>query len=451
MPLDYYYDGTNNTKEMAKNKQHQKNRAMPFKKVSHTTQERCYAVAKKLLRHFELDPDLLDTFSKKQKQLLLSLAFENPSIKAEKERTVPGRFVKQIREDVFKYMKTEFFGEPENKLTFIDMIIYGMSFYKTFLFFTDEGRFVGTPQEETVKQIFAKLEKSHLFCCGDSFIDLRRYLVLQTRSYSQVNFRLYGFKLDWEFRENKIPVNGIFPMRMKIQLTAQDCQSRKFIFNNIERKAFQMIYTEDGSDEQACGAVIQRKLIFPDVKEEENLDIWIQSHVLHRFKQRVDIYQPNYRNFLLQCSIIHEQHLIEFDNQQYMVCTIDDEESPIGYFTFFIRGFDMVINTFIPLLGNKTPEGKKIRQLLSLGRDDINYLGMDKLSFLTAIDFEKIPVLKQALIDSGVWKTKLAIDGDPYKYKYNTSIDEKKTKFVKSFFDKTEQHRTDLQLPEILS
>jgi len=424
---------------------------MPRKKLSHTSYERSYAVVKKLLRHFELDPDLLDTFSKKQKQLFLSHVFESPSIKAEKERTVPGQFVKRIRENVFTFMKTEFFGDPNNKLTFIDMIIYGMAFYKILDYIIEEGRFAEKPQEETAKRIVAKLEKSYLFACGDSFIDLRRYLVFQARSYSQVNFRLYGFKIDWEFRENKIPGHGILPMRMKIHLTAQDCQSRKFIHNNIERKAFQMIFTEDGPDIQSCSAVIPRKLIFPDVDEEEKLVIWIQSHVLHRFKQRVDIYQPNYRNFLLQCSIIYNQHLIEFDNQQYMVCTIDDKVTPVGYFTFFIRGFDMIINTFIPLLGDKTPEGKKIRKLLSLGRDDINYLGMDKLSFLTAIDFEQIPVLKQALIDAGVWNTKLVIDHDPDKYKYNTSIDENRTKFVKSFFDKTEQHRTDLQLPEILS
>ena len=35
---------------------------------------------------------------------------------------------------------------------------------------------------------------------------------------------------------------------------------------------------------------------------------------------------------------------------------------------------------------------------------------MDKISFLLKIDFEKIPVLKQALIDSGIWEVKLMLE-----------------------------------------
>jgi hypothetical protein len=65
---------------------------------------------------------------------------------------------------------------------------------------------------------------------------------------------------------------------------------------------------------------------------------------------------------------------------------------------------------------------------------------MDKLSFFTLIDFDQIPILKQALIDSGVWKTKEEIErirrnasAEPYP------VDMNKTLFVKKFFDKMTQ------------
>ena len=64
--------------------------------------------------------------------------------------------------------------------------------------------------------------------------------------------------------------------------------------------------------------------------------------------------------------------------------------------------------------------------------------GMDKLSFLYSVDFEQISILKQALIESGIWKSKLAIDNE--EITCDGVIDINKTRFVKNFFDKREQH-----------
>jgi hypothetical protein len=60
---------------------------------------------------------------------------------------------------------------------------------------------------------------------------------------------------------------------------------------------------------------------------------------------------------------------------------------------------------------------------------------MDKLSFYMNVDVEQIPMLKNALIESGIWETKQMIDeANDYQIKYN----EKKTFFVKDFFQKLE-------------
>ena len=44
------------------------------------------------------------------------------------------------------------------------------------------------------------------------------------------------------------------------------------------------------------------------------------------------------------------------------------------------------------------PDGKVLFKLLKLSKDETIYLGMDKMSFLFKVDFEQIPVFKQALI-----------------------------------------------------
>jgi hypothetical protein len=58
---------------------------------------------------------------------------------------------------------------------------------------------------------------------------------------------------------------------------------------------------------------------------------------------------------------------------------------------------------------------------------------MDKLSFYVNVDFDGIPILKNALIESGIWEIKKeldeGIDGEQ-------QTDKVQTQFVKSFFQK---------------
>jgi len=383
----------------------------------------------------------LDVFSKKQKQLLFGLIFEFPSVKAEKENTVPRRFADKIREDMLQFMKTNYFGNSEYGITYMDFTIYGYAFYTLLSTHVENGTFTGTPQEETAKKICDAIETSELYN-NEGYFALYNYLKYQTRSYSQVNFRLYGFNLTWEEMRTKITVDGFTTMQMRIQLTVQNCETKMFKYNDIDRKAFRMIYTADG-EEKARGAVIKKNKIYPSASENEELNIFIQSHALNRYKQRVDILEARERNYHIQQVLISDQKVIQCEKQNLLACMLDN--ATIGYFTYFIRECDMVVNTFIPITSENTPEGNILRKMLSLTNDDIVYLGMDKLSFYTTIDFEQIPKMKQAMLDSGIWKTKLAADGEIKKHDVIT-IDEKKTKFVKQYLEKNEQHRAEMLL-----
>ena len=432
---------------MAKKKRKNIQVAKPPKEISRTQQERCYLTAKKMLQLFGLDPNLLEVFTKKQKQSLFGIIFEFPSVKAEKENTVPRRFVNKIREEMLQFMKTHYFGNPEHGVTYMDFTIYGYAFYNLLSNLLDENKFAGTSQEETAKLICETIENSELYT-NEGFSDLQNFLIHQTRSYSQVNFRLYGFNISWEPVHTKMTVDGLTTIQMRIQITVQNCETKMFEYKNIERKAFRLIYTADG-DEKARGAVIKREKIYPDAKEDENLNIYIQSHALNRFKQRVDILDPRERNYLIQKVLITEQKVVRFEKNVLLTCTLDDC-TPIGYFTFFIRGCDLVVNTFLPLISANMPEGKILSELLTLTNKDFEYLGADKLNFFTTIDFEQIPALKQALIDADLWKTKLLLDKE-IQNEGEIAMDMNKTKFVKQFLDKHEQYRNEMSLSEIVS
>ena len=400
-----------------------------LKPVSRAQRERCYSVAKKLLRFFGFKPELIDVFSKKQKQLLFDNIFDFPVVRAEKAKTIPRRFLDEIREALISFMKNEYIGNPENKLTYMEFVTYGLGFVMEFRYHNRHNRFAATPQQvEAAKQIQEKVTNIEELFTEKIFAPVFAYLLFLTKSISQVNFRLYGYKFTWE--------SVGFGFRIKVELTSQNCESKMFTHNGVKRKAFRLMIAEDGLSKPG-GAVVSRNKIFPKAKEDEHFNIYIQSHMLHRFKERVNIFEAQGRNYLLQTSLTFYQKIVTTDKKSFFACTLDDY--PIGYYTFFVDGGDIVLNTFIPLVNENTPEGKKLHELLPLAKEDIIYLGMDKISFFSDIDFEQIPILKQALIDSNIWQSKQAIDEIQMRKPSNKDVnlvDMNKTMFVKRFFDK---------------
>jgi len=392
--------------------------------ASRTQQERCYAVAKKLFGTFDLNPALLDVFSKKQKQYLFEIIWDSPVVRAEKVKTIPRRFLDEIRDKLVTYMNIKKFGKQENALTLTELVTYGLGFMMSFSMYQNKEWVGATPQQiDAAQQISKKIPKIEYFFVGIGAIPIANFMQYLTKCYSQVNFRLYGYKFSWE--------QAGLSMRMKIEMTSQYCETKLFTHKGVKRKAFHVVYTEEGFSNPG-GAKVPKNKIFHRAKESEYFNLYIQSHALHRFKERVDIYDATDRNYLLQQSLTCWQHITVTDKQTFLACTCDD--CPLGYFTFFVQDDDMVLNTFIPLVNATTPEGKKLHELLPFGKEDTTYLGMDKLSFYTDIDFEQIPILKQVLIDTGIWKSKLAIETT--RLTDESLIDEKKTQLVKRFFDK---------------
>jgi hypothetical protein len=400
--------------------------------------DRCYQAAKKVLRHFDLEPELVDMLTKKQRQHLF-IPFELPGLKVEKGHSVPRQYVEKIKEELFEFMKTQHFGKPENQLSYMELAVYGMGFYTLLRYYAERDFFKGSPIEEEAKRIGKIFEVADLFQHG--FGGVREHLRFLTRSYSQVNFRLYGFTYKWDLVPLKVR-DTQYPMKMKITLTAQDCEARMFVHKEVPRKAFRLILTANGLYDPTW-AIVKRKLIFPSAKEDETLNIYIQSHVLHRFKQRMDIFNPSLRNFLIQYALTTGQEVVMNANRKAFLACLSELDLPVGYFTFFIQDDNLVVNTFLPLAGAITPEGQKLHAMLPLSKEDMVYLGMDKVSFYTEIDFDQIPLLKQALMASGIWPSKLMLDGmldRDAQEEGESPIDEQKTKYVKEFFEKYEQH-----------
>jgi len=400
-------------------------------KLERAQSEQCYVVAKKIMLHYDLEPELVDVFTKRQKQSLFYFCYDQPDVKAKKERTVPRQYVRNINNATYQFLKTTYWGNPEHDITLMELATYGLSFLGNLSDMLGKDGFIpGTSQADAAQRIFEKFDEDYVL--QTAFKEALENVWHETRRYSKVNFRMYGYEYDCITKEI---YGGCRRNKLIIRLTAQDCEEKVFIYKNIKRKAYRLFMTAAGLRKPEA-ATVPRNQIFPDAQEDEKLNIYIQSHALQRFKMRMDVFSPADQNLMIQYAFSDGLQLTPFENGFLFACMID-EKLATGYFTFFVDNNDIVINTFIPIVSANTPEGKKLHEIHSLDHEEIVFLGMDKLSFLLKVDFEQIPKLKNALIHSTIWELKTAIDDMESEDKEQKSmIDLDKTKFVKGYFDK---------------
>jgi len=409
----------------------------PFKKKSEEREEiaQCYLVAKKLMRHFGFEPELVDVFTKKQKEIICRNFYDKPVIKAKFERTVPRPYIRYINSDTYDFMRINYWGNPDHQITYMELAIYGFNFLGNLSDFLKRNAFIsGSPQEEAAKRIVEKSEAEAL--PSTAFTKVFDNVWYLTRCFSRVNYRFYGFEFDY-YRKPK-ECGCCFTNRLRILLTALDSESKMFSYNQIERKAYRM-FSAGSYFQQPSPVTVSSKKLYPKAADDVPLNIYIQSHVLHRFKERMDALDAFSQNILIQYAFTRGMKLVTFDNQILFACLLDDEIA--GYFTFFLRGSDIVINTFLPIISPSTPEGRKLQEILSLSKEENAYLGMDKSSFFVKVDFDQIPRLKQALIESTMWSKKLKFDKVCQDDETESLIDINKTLLVKNFFDKKEEYR----------
>jgi hypothetical protein len=338
-------------------------------------------------------------------------------------------------------MKTHYWGKPENQLTYMELATYGLTFIGNLSDFCRRNAFIaGTPQAEVSKQIFEKFDSDRIL--ETAFKEVLDKIWYWTRCYSRVTYRMYGYEYDCETKTKKC--GCCYINKLTFLLTAQESESKTFIHNNIKRKAYRLFMTADGLYSPRP-ATVARNRIYPEAKDDENMNIYIQSHALQRFKERLDAFDPSNLNILIQSSFTNGLQLAKTGKSVLFTCLMEEGRA-VGYFTFFVHENDIVVNTFLPLTSDDTPEGKKLHELLPLDKEEIVHLGMDKISFLLKVDFEKILLLKQAFIASNIWPTKILLNQmfDEEETKDDGLIDMGKTMLVKNYIDKLKKRTSPL-------
>ncbi|MDR1645829.1 MAG: hypothetical protein LBS05_08425 [Tannerellaceae bacterium] len=424
---------------MAKNKKRKKAQKAPPApqsgyKHSQAYMEACYATAKRIIRAIDGDEKLLDAFTKRQKQDLFCVTVTPPYVAAMQGHKVPRSFLDYIQGSVTMCLKRDIFDE-ELGVTWMEIMTVGQCL-EMMLNAIVKGNRLPPPQDDVARQLLATLKESEITMKGQMMI--AETIRISLMSLSQPNFRIYGLA---QIRPEVLVGRAL--VHHWEYITTHECQSMRFTYYGKEHLAYRVLQGPMG--ETSCtGATIAMSKLFPDVDNDRKLDIYIQSHALHRLKERIDTLHAVVRNQSILLSLMYVQKVIRgADGRLYIAYVMPQGpyERTLGYFAFTIDGDNLIVLTFLPMFNERMPEGEHLRKRLRFSQEDLRHLGMDKLSFFYDVDIKQIPLLKQILFD----ELHLEDVRKVYSTSYTKSdpFNDKRTSFVKNFFAKVEERLAD--------
>jgi hypothetical protein len=122
------------------------------------------------------------------------------------------------------------------------------------------------------------------------------------------------------------------------------------------------------------------------------IPVFIQKHAIERLKERLDAMEPSIL-IINTFNCFEHPKVTEYRNKYYQEYRVYDH--PIGYFIGELIDGSFVIQTFLFITNNGTPEGDKLNKNLGIKKLDKKYLAIDKLStFLKLSDTEASEVIE---------------------------------------------------------
>lgn len=350
-------------------------------------------VARKVLQLIDLDPDLFDRFTKKQKMDMMRYHSSLPAIKPMPGHCVPRHYLKMIQKELYDFAKiSPVFFDREPYLTYADFLIYGVSFI------ANVAHAPNTHENDAYKELCRKIDDAYLECYNvvstNLFQCLWVYISYLTSCISKININIYGFNWAWSCDLMKMRIQP------KVLISVAKPSIKYFTYNNTTRPAFRAIRGQYLELEPLPISIPYNQII-PESERTHPLEVYVQNHALLRMKERIDIMPASLRNVIFNHSLIkcNTRTLL---NGQTVLEMREAEFGLLGFLPFTISGNRLYVLSFLPVCTSNATEGQRLQQLLGISRKDIEFLGMDKLSFFIDNDFEQVPRLKRAIEEAGL-------------------------------------------------
>lgn len=129
------------------------------------------------------------------------------------------------------------------------------------------------------------------------------------------------------------------------------------------------------------------------------LDVYIQQHALDRLKERLDII-PGIVHFITFL-IFSEKNIPHHKMKDYSLVEFRLSDLKAGYLLVRLVDAKLLVQSFLFLTNNDTPEGEKLKSLVALEKEDKIYLQIDTLPAFNAYHFEKNERLSKLFTAAG--------------------------------------------------
>lgn len=134
----------------------------------------------------------------------------------------------------------------------------------------------------------------------------------------------------------------------------------------------------------------------------KTLDVFIQSHALTRLKERLDLLDQEAINYALWENTHNISHFESYNG--YLLLPFKVFDVKIGYLVANVVEDKLLFRTFLFITHNSSPEGVRLRKLTGLGKKDITYWKIDRLSTFVKLNEGKYPGLIQLFSKAGLEK-----------------------------------------------
>ena len=130
------------------------------------------------------------------------------------------------------------------------------------------------------------------------------------------------------------------------------------------------------------------------------LEVFIQSHALTRMKERLDLLDQEAINYALWENTHTISQFVSYHG--YLLLPFKVFDVKIGYLVANVTDDKLLFRTFLFITHNSSPEGVRLRKLTGLGKEDITYWKIDRLSTFVKLKEENYPGLIELFCKAGL-------------------------------------------------
>lgn len=318
------------------------------------------------------------------------IRYHSLKITAAKGHIISAAMMAEVKDDLAKLLKHEAVELPPNghKVILADYMTVGVSMYS--IFSVIEG--LNIPITNKVKSALLQYCMVRKIMSGaiDQLIK-----VLEAIGFGNSNIETRLYWLDYSLTdpdENNIGLDNY------ISIYSDVPKSIKIKIDGISRPALRLGWANFKLG-MTWFTLKPSLLNISGVPDDQPMEVYIQSHALHRFRERTEGIYDFAAQFYIYESFLDPK--VCYDSNHNLLIEYQIKGLKAGYFRFDIVGNIVVIRTFLFLTNSGTPEGDLLGKNTGLKVLDKNYLAIDKLSTFMSSDINKNEQVNKIFSDAG--------------------------------------------------